>query len=64
MTEDLPTLDRPAKAIWGSPSRGQAPREAAERTNSTLCKFIGFSYWRMPVLRSIPCSRATASWAS
>src|SRR5699024_8189853 len=40
ITEDFPTLDRPAKAICGSRACGQSFKLAAECTNSTLCKFI------------------------
>ena len=39
ITDDFPTFDRPAKATWGSRSRGKSAALAAERTNSAFCKF-------------------------
>ena len=46
MTEDFPTFDRPAKAIWGRASRGQSAILAAERMNSAFCVF---SFIRSPL---------------
>ena len=60
ITEDLPTLERPAKATWASRSRGKSDALAAERTNSAFCRLMGIitsqmcmgdgglppSYWR------------------
>ena len=75
MTEDLPTLDRPAKAICGSRSRGQSDILAAERMNSAFCVFTRMVMflpyaWVTAVcagaasvgvaVRSSPCS----AWAS
>ena len=40
ITEDLPTLDLPAKITCGRPSRGKSSGRTAERTNVTRCTFI------------------------
>ena len=44
MTEDLPTLERPAKVTWGLPSRMNVEGFTAERTNSTLLKLMAMTY--------------------
>ena len=36
MTDDFPTFDFPANAIWTSPSFGQSATDVTERMNSAL----------------------------
>ena len=53
ITEDLPTLDLPAKAISGIFFFGKSLGDAAEIKNSTFCKFIATS---LPNIRPTGCA--------